>query len=201
MIHTLSTEKQNLTDQSHLDNFIKYLFSKSNKHQENSLTQHNAFLYRGHSETVSRFNRDASSSSRAFTKALKASGLTYSDFTMTVHYVVYAFLKNDKLYTNMFRQLENGKVEPCLDQHTFQHITDQHYNGDKERFESEIDELLDDARKVKHFDICNETVKDAITKCYIRKEFTNNTFLAITHVDQDDLYHIHTLDLKVNNDS
>ncbi|QNE57746.1 hypothetical protein H5404_18160 [Vibrio parahaemolyticus] len=192
----LKTDTLAVSDEKHLNNFIKYLFSKSKKHSENDLTRYNAFIYRDGDKLVRGFNREPKQAMSDFKQVLKRSGYTYNDFTMTVNYVTYAFRKNRVLYSNLFESSDDmNNLTPKLDKHTFTYIANEYFDGDLERFGAEINRLLRGAEKNKDFDILNDTVREAITSTYVEQVASSNTFFAIVHVDQNDMLHVHTLDL------
>jgi len=201
MKYSIQTKPISFKDENHFRNHIKYLYSCSQGHQENELTQYNSYVLRGNGLEKA-FNDNAKEHLNHFNKIhnemLKTEKhITYKNFTMVIHYMFFAFVhKNDVLFTNIFRQNEKGEIESCLDENMFNMIAQQEFNGDTDALERKFDELLEGIRKVNHFDDFKPVNKRAATDNLVNFKVGGNTYIAMTHIDQNDGYHIHTLEYR-----
>lgn len=196
MIFSISGTPLNIKDKQHLNNFSSYLFSTSQNHKSNKDTDHNNYHYVVDGVSKYGLNTEPSKNKRDFSDAIDNKKITARQLKMNIHYIAFAFKYNNKLISNIFKKDKDGNIELIIDEETFNLIVSNNFGGDPDKFGDAADEILAGVDVFYFFDDVKPDLKDAVTKKILKNFINDKTLIAITHIDQKDMYHIHTIEFK-----
>ncbi|OQT82935.1 hypothetical protein [Vibrio parahaemolyticus] len=189
-IITIPADGGKFNDETHLENFTKYLFSLSKNHPKSDLTQLNTLCFDGNEGANTQPNKYKS----MFKKHMKANKIKVSELTYDLNYFVYLFFNKGVLYTNLVEKNKEGKLQMAVDEGTFE-IAEMTKKGSKKEIIELFESLLDEAELIYTLQDAPGNVRvqaDAYLRQYLEIETGIKGFMSVSHADQG-LYHIHRI--------
>lgn len=191
-IYTIYMSEQEFGSQNHLNNFIKYLFSNSQKHKKNLNTKYNFVC-----DILENYEFLTNEYEKKFRKEFNKV-LDFKRVTNDLTYVSFAININDNIITNILERDESEFIT-VLDPNMAKYIVGDYYNSDEE-FEEDINTIFNEAKNIIPFSEVSDLEIRKTIEMKIRSTLyernKENTFFSISHNDQNQLYHIHRLNLN-----
>lgn len=203
LIYLFSTDKQQFDNPGFLHNFVKYLFSCSKNHQPNDLTKHNFYVQldperkikTGHFVTKS--EHQYNEFKNKFWDDLLPESLE-NDIT----HVAFMVEIEGRVVSNMFQQVRANDLQMVLPSGTFDLLVDDYFDGSAEDFfEATGDILNQEGREFVEWKDASKkdrlAIEIKIHKMLSIRDKPRKSLIAVSHHDQEDMYHIHRILHKV----
>mgnify|MGYP003587989409 FL=1 len=194
------------SDLKHLNNFINYLFSKSNLHKQNKTTKYNFYKRKVDNKFKTGFIENNEHSYSKFLNDLKLD--SHTNFHNDLFYIYFIIVIDGYLITNLLN-IENELISLNITEDLFSMISNNYFNGENDKFLNKINDIIAYTNTnslqiinyislIKNNDIGNinliKPIEMKIHKILQEKYFNENVIFQISHNDQyDKPYHIHRL--------
>lgn len=195
-IFLISNDKMSFTDERHLINFSKYLFSDSLKHQVNTDTMLNTYYLNKNFNNPIKVNP---LSTDFFVKSVKNSKDKISSLSMDLNYVLFIIELGDYVISNLFETDDDGNSTICIPDELISYILETYFDSDKRRFLNLLDSAVAEDKTFVNFEKIQKDDEvrlliDKLIHKHLDKEIpTLETLISISHQDQESIYHIHRI--------
>lgn len=188
---------QDFQNRGHAQNFVKYLFSQSSKHQPNERTQFNFYVIPNGDRFIVSFVDDPEKNLAIFRQSIEGRLDNYRSLQNELYYVAFFIAIDDVLYSNMLFRDEDTDDLFVPNEH-LEFLADEYYDGNQSVARLEIDSIMKKFKHVMPFEECARKARKAIEikihKMLVQKLMQpENMLISMSHVDQDQLYHVHLL--------
>lgn len=181
-IYILEVGKQNFSDENHVMNFSKYLFSQTQKHTKNDLTQYNSFIVDEEINYVENGKNDL----KDFISK-KQNDLQY----------IYYIFKIDNIVISNFISKIDGELTIISDVESLNMIVRKYYKGNEDILNEELEVLDNDKYEIldlPDLDTQSRTLFDEYIHSFVEeKNKVNKLLISMSHRDQESPYHIHRI--------
>ena len=194
------------SDLPHLNNFIKYLFSKSKSHKKNKTTKYNFYKKKVEDKFKTGFIENNEQIYEKFLNNLDLE--SHTKFNNDLFYIYFMVIIDNNLITNLLH-LENDSISLNITEDLFTMIINDYFNTEEDKFLNKINEMINYVNTnslkiinydhlVKNNDLDNiyliKQIEIEIHKELQEKYYNKNVIFQISHNDQyDKPYHIHRL--------
>lgn len=194
------------SDLPHLNNFIKYLFSKSKSHKKNKTTKYNFYKKKVEDKFKTGFIENNEQIYEKFLNNLDLE--SHTKFNNDLFYIYFMVIIDNNLITNLLH-LENDSISLNITEDLFTMIINDYFNTEEDKFLNKINEMINYVNTnslkiinydhlVKNNDLDNiyliKQIEIEIHKKLQEKYYNKNVIFQISHNDQyDKPYHIHRL--------
>jgi hypothetical protein len=190
LIYVLPSGEQDFSDNQHMENFTKYLFSNSKTHQKNDNTDKNFYMMKEKNNFVENNIKNLEEFSNIYLKNYKS-----EDYFMDLHYIAFLIPIDNIIYTNIL-DMKNNEHILTIPNEIIEEISNEYYKNNVKNFEKDMNNLLEKFDgKIQKFDNTNKEIKKIIElKLHkiIYKLTNHKLLLSISHNDQE-FYHIHRI--------
>ncbi len=192
-IFTINVGMQEFSDEQHLKNFAKYLFSCSKGHSTNADTEHNLYGYSNSKERRVGFIDDAKRDLKDFNSFFKNEYKDWSRYVNTLHYAFFIMETENKVITNIF-SVDGDEVQVLLPNEFIEHIIKTNFNGEESLLIDRINQLLKPDNEFVYYKDA-KLEERAEFECAIHNKIRKETssIISISHNDQDDFLHLHSI--------
>lgn len=199
-IHVYESGSIGFGNKRNLDNFLKYLFSCSGNHKENSQTKKNYCLECNQKDDnyIYYFIEDGATQLSALKDRCREKLKTHENLLSDLHYVFFAIKIGKELITNMITiDKVKGGLTFAFGEDVAQDISEKHYNGKIDDFLADLGSKIEKNKGFKFFSDCSKENRIKIESTIHSKIYSeypqNNILVSISHHDQDTPYHIHRI--------
>lgn len=207
LVYVILAGEQDFTNQRHVENFVKYLFSCSKAHIENEDTKFNFYVKRDTKDKVLNrigFVKNPKWQCDEFLNNFKKELSNETKLVNDIYYVLFFVVTENKIITNFF-DYEDNELTITYPEDIMDAMCEKYFDNDGKEFEESINKILrfssDNQIPIKTFkeSLLEERKEiEMLVHGRLIKENNDNVLIEISHHDQDDhdIYHIHRLRLK-----
>jgi hypothetical protein len=190
-IYILEVGNQNFSDESHVMNFSRYLFSQTQKHSKNDSTKYNSFIVDGKINYVENGKNDL----KDFISK-KQKDFSNKKIKNDLQYIYYIF-KIDNIVISNFISKIDGELNIISDEESLKMIIKKYYKGNENLLNKELEVLDNDKYEILDLpEIDNESriLFDEYIHSFVDEKIKKNKLIiSMSHTDQESPYHIHRI--------
>lgn len=193
IIIPIKPEPAYFNNESHLNNFVRYLFSETQKHPTTDKTKKNYYKF----SDKEGFLENNTSTKKSFTSKAKLNEIGHDNLYNELTYFYFSFTIGKTLVSN-FMRYDDVKDEIIVDNGIFgiaggEYEMNKKIYHDSEPLEKLVNEQIQECEKIVHFDDVSDKIREQIEKT-ILKYIGKSGIISISHNDQEDnLYHVHQI--------
>lgn len=202
LIYLICTGNMGFNGNKHVHNFLKYLFSCSQAHQQNDITKKNFYIHlEKESQKLKTFGFVVDSKDKYNKFKNKFWNEIIDDTTLTndLFYIGFFITLKERNISNIFEINPDNPTELILNllPSITEYIIDDYFSGSEDNFLATMNEKINSGYYVPFSQATDEErlmIEKKIHSQLIKNSAGKNVLLAISHHDQEDShYHIHRL--------